>query len=174
MIEHVGYRLKRKLTIQHVLRVVIFGFIFVGASYHTINNIVFDNILFLFIFPIPVIIYTLYDLYADYNGGTWWNEEKISHRKRQYWQIPSKLIEAELYFRDLASVQAQFTVPHGATNLAEIYDFIALFSNENAQEPVIKIGFQYTQKRDLIELLSFLNSRWPEKCTDDIREYINS
>jgi hypothetical protein len=169
MITHFGYKLKPKLAIQHTLRVIIFGSLLIGGLYVSIKA---SNFVLIW-FPIVMMVYTLYDLYADYNGGTWWNEEKISHRKRQYWRIPSKLIEAELYFANLGSVQAQFTVPHSATNLIDIYDFIALFSKDNDAEPVIKIGFQYTQKSDLVELLSFLNNRWPEKCSDDIRVYLN-
>jgi hypothetical protein len=169
MITHVGYKLKRKLAIQHTLRIIIFGGLFLLVLYASI--IASDFVLIWF--PIVMMVYTLYDLYADYNGGTWWNEEKISQLKRVYWQIPSKLIEAELYFSNLTSVKALFTVPNGATNLVDIYDFVALFSKDNDAEPAIKIGFQYTQKRDLVELLTFLNNRWPEKCTDDIRDYLN-
>ena len=122
--------------------------------------------------PLPMAIYTAYLLYADYNGGIWWNEDKIWKRKNDYRWFRATPNEADLDFADLTRVESEIHIPAGDIRMTDVYDHIALYGPQEGAPAVIKLGLQFHMKQDLVAFMDVLNTRYPEKCSDSIRAYI--
>jgi hypothetical protein len=171
MMQDHGEKVRSAIAGVHAGRIFIFVPIFLLTIAYGFKK---NDFWPFFLIGFPAIFYTVYNLYADYNGGIWWNNDKIWKRKKEYRWFRPTLVEAELAFADLTLVEREVYIPQGDTKVTDIEDYIALYGPAEGAPPVIKLGFQYHMKRDLITLMETLNSRYPEKCSDAIRAYINS
>ena len=171
MIEQAGQKIRSAIAGGHLIRMLVSVPIFLMSIEYTTRA--YDFFPF-FLIGFPAIFYTAYLLHADYNGGIWWNNDKIWKRKNDYRWFRATPVAADLNFADLTLVEREVYIPQGDIRMTDVYDCISLYGPEDGAPPVIKLGFQYHMKRDLIELMETLNTRYPEKCSDAIRVYINS
>ena len=165
-----GQKIRSAIAGGHAIRMIVtipIFFLGIAASIRSEQYTIW-------VYSLPFVFYTVYLLYADYNGGIWWNNDKIWKRKKDYRWFRATPVAADLNFADLTLVESEVYIPQGDIRMTDVYDCISLYGPEEGAPPVIKLGFQYHMKRDLVELMETLNTRYPEKCSDAIRAYINS